>query len=517
MPLKRVLGTTGRWAVIFSAGAYLLLALTFLWIMSALVSSIVDSNIERKVDWSFEGLAEAIQARPAQADSIMRSRLAGANSHVEIYSLRDLNGKILLTNYPYEFDYINNFQILPDLSETYCEDLKNMGQDIGLECRHAGKFFGFDEDSVGEGDYFEDDSEDRLSVSLFLVGLSDLIPSRHETEGYLARSEQVGDYWLTIGHTLDLADETRDVTFLLSLIFLPISLLMALLVGQAVKTHVGQRVNTINNTCSTIENTGNLALRIPNPHPKDEYGKLTGHINSMLDRLDLAVTQLEGVTDDIAHDLRTPLSRLRYRLESGLSLENGSVEDLNSVIEQSLVETDGLLDTFSSILRISQISSGQRQSKFREFDLETVTREMVEMFTPVATEKGHSLSLISSNTPARISGDENMLRQLIINLLENSIEHGGGSLDIIVECKSDKDKVVLSVADNGKGVDPHDHDRLFDKFYRGEQSRTTKGTGLGLALVKAIADLHNAHIKVLDNQPGLNIVLKLPKASDFAV
>ncbi len=463
-----------------SVAVYLLLAVSFLWIMSSFVSSVVEGNLERRVDWTFETLAVAIEREPQEDDvlRVLSARILASDPRLEIYILKNSRGQILLSNYEGPTEVLEEFQILPDVV-------------IEIES--------FEEDEFDEKRAFFDFS---------LLGISNIIPFSAATEGYLARTDYVGVYQLTVGQSLDLADETRDVSWFLTLIFIPITLLMSFLVGSMVARNIGRRISTINTTCERIRDTGDLALRIPNPQPNDEYGKLTVHINDMLEQLNKTTSRLLAVMDDIAHDLRTPLTRLKYGFEGVLNNEAHSKTDLEQTLEKGVLETDKLLGTFSTILRISQMSSQHQKSKFQPFDLNALTHSMVSLFEPLATELGHRLSFKSEDKPLMIAGDEDMLRQLITNLIENSFEHGGDNLLIQLQCHARDGATLLSISDNGKGIKFDEEEQIFEKFYRGETSRTTPGTGLGLALVKAIADLHSAKIEITHNHPGLKTTIE---------
>lgn len=338
--------------------------------------------------------------------------------------------------------------------------------------------------------------------------------------GYIIWSQNIGGQTLRIGQSLERLDETQGIVSRIAIIIVPISLFLAFLGGLIFNRVITKRIEVINDHCRSIREQGDLALRVPNTKPEDEYGLLIANINTMLDAVDKGVKNIEAVSDDIAHDLRTPLSRMKYALESGLVDENISQADLQGIVKTALGETDNLLDTFSAILRISQLNSGRRKEKFKQVDMIDLVEIFVEAYAPSAEEKGHKLILHSDRDETRthkgfILGDKEMLGQLLSNLIENSLQHGVGpdheNLIIKLTLKCDQEFVTLSVEDNGRGISREDHAKVFDKFYRGDHSRTGTGNGLGLALVKAVADLHDAKIQLIALRTGVKFSLSFPR------
>ena len=237
----------------------------------------------------------------------------------------------------------------------------------------------------------------------------------------------------------------------------------------------------------------------------------------MLSAIDKGVQSVQSVSSDVAHDLRTPLSRMRYTLDASLSDEEADVKSLKSVLKKTLQETDDLLETFSAILRISQLNAGQRTSKFQTFNVTELAQTFVEAYSPSAEEGGHEISFTPHSNSCHISGDKDMLGQLLSNLIENSLQHGAGpdhpALKILLSVTCDNGNTVLSVEDNGRGINAADQDKVFSKFYRGDYSRTDGGNGLGLALVKAVADIHDAKVELISLHPGVKFEFTFPHLS----
>jgi len=251
---------------------------------------------------------------------------------------------------------------------------------------------------------------------------------------------------------------------------------------------------------------GELGKRVPASGFGDEMDQLALNLNAMLDRIQALMESLKRVSDDIAHDLRTPLSRLRHQLEAARSRTPRSGD---AVIEQAITEVDAILETFSALLRISQIEAGARRAAFSVISLGQIASTVTEAYSPVAEDRSQRLKPVLADVPP-IPGDRELLTQMVANLIENSMRHCPAGVDISVELAQEDGAPVLRVADNGPGIPTGEREKVFRRFYRLEASRTTPGSGLGLALVKAVADLHGASIELSDNRPGLCVTIRFP-------
>ena len=238
----------------------------------------------------------------------------------------------------------------------------------------------------------------------------------------------------------------------------------------------------------------------------------------MLDRIDTLMESLRQVSNDIAHDLRTPLTRLRGRLEASLARPAGTEQAV--AIEAALGELDAILATFAALLRIAEIEGGARRAAFETLDLTTVARIVVDAFAPSAEDAGQRLTL-EGGDPVLIEGDRELITQMLVNLVENGLRHAGNRAWVRVRCGAEGGRSILSVIDNGPGVPDSERERLFDRFHRLEANRSTPGSGLGLALaatvdvhmtlttptslalVAAVARLHGAEASLRDAAPGL--------------
>jgi len=279
--------------------------------------------------------------------------------------------------------------------------------------------------------------------------------------------------------------------------------------GTVMSRNLLRRVEQVNRTSERVM-AGNLSDRVPLRGTSDEFDQLAANLNRMLDQIERLMTAMREVTDDVAHDLKTPLSRLRTRLERALvapseaSSAAGSAQ--NEAIRAAIEEADRLLATFNALLRIAELESGARHDQTEPLDLSEVARSAAELYEPVAEEKGFTLKVLAE-PGVRIRGDRHLLSQALANLLDNAIKYaGGGALELRVF--SENGQAVLEVADRGPGIPEADRQSVFDRFVRLEPSRTTPGNGLGLSLVRAIAHRHGGSVTLDDNDPGLRIRLK---------
>jgi len=275
------------------------------------------------------------------------------------------------------------------------------------------------------------------------------------------------------------------------------------------------RIESINAASRAIMHSG-LGQRIPLHGTRDEWDQLAENLNSMLDRIEALMGEVKQVTDNVAHDLRTPLSRIRGRLEQAGSRRRDAADD-QSLIHDTLGELDGVLRMFASITRISQIETSDRRAAFRTVDLREVARDVVELFDAAAEENGCHLDL-AADQQVLITADRDLLFDAIANLVDNAIKHGGAGGGITVEVARCDGDAAIAVADHGPGIPAEERQHVFKRFYRLERGRSTSGNGLGLSVVAAVARLHGARIEMSDNAPGLRLRLRFPaSASDLNV
>lgn len=254
---------------------------------------------------------------------------------------------------------------------------------------------------------------------------------------------------------------------------------------------------------------GDLGQRVRRDHTGDEFDTMAETINDMLDRIARLMDGVRGVSNAIAHDLRTPIARARTRLEFAAS-HSADADELRTAIERATGELDGVVRVFQALLRIAEIEVGARRSAFAACDLAGVVFGLAEFYGAAAEERGIIFEL---SCPASLDlvGDCDMLQQAIANLLDNAIKFAPDGGVVRLSARFDATSIEIHVSDNGPGIPQADRARATERFYRTEAARNTPGTGLGLALVVAIAQLHNGRLRLQDNQPGLRAVLVLPR------
>jgi len=316
-------------------------------------------------------------------------------------------------------------------------------------------------------------------------------------------------YHLLMGRDVsDLDQFARRIYLALAFVILLIFVL-AVVAGVAVTRRTVGRIETINATSRAIMQSG-LGERVPLCGSHDEWDQLAENLNSMLDRIEVLVGEVRQVTDNVAHDLRTPLTRMRGRLERAC----GGPRDPRSdqlLVNDTMADLDDVLRMFSSLTRISQIETTTRTSAFRSVDLVEITNAVVELFDAAAENRDVHLKVVGDR-PVCITGDRDLLFDAVANLVDNAIKHGRDAGQVTVELNQSDTGAMISVSDDGPGIPIDERQHVFRRFYRLERSRCTPGNGLGLSLVAAVARLHEARIKLLDNAPGLKVELRLPSS-----
>lgn len=289
--------------------------------------------------------------------------------------------------------------------------------------------------------------------------------------------------------------------------------LAGLAAGLAISRLVARRIAEISDTSRSIM-AGDLSRRIPMAGTGDELDDLAASLNAMLERIEQLMVSLREVSDNIAHDLKTPLNRLRNRAEAALRDERGSPawrEGLERTIEQA----DEVIKTFNALLLIARLEAGALAENMEPFDLAALVRDVGELYEPVAEEAGLVLRVETLAAPV-LTANRQLVGQAIANLIDNAIKYSAGTPsarvapDVVVVLRSGAGGAEIAVADRGPGIPAADRDRVLKRFVRLEASRTRPGTGLGLSLVAAVARLHGGTLRLEDNGPGLRAVLALP-------
>jgi signal transduction histidine kinase len=283
-----------------------------------------------------------------------------------------------------------------------------------------------------------------------------------------------------------------------------------------------RRIDAMTGTTQRIM-AGDLSGRLPVGRSGDELDRLAENLNAMLERIEALMMGLKEVSDNIAHDLKTPLTRLRNRAEEALA-KSGSETDYRNALERTIEESDGLIRTFNALLMIARAESGQARDNMGDFDAADVANGIHELYEPLAEDDGMTLRV--KTAPAPLHGNRELISQALANLVENAIKYGKpvaaaqplgadavigpGNKEILIEARSDGGQVLLSVTDHGPGIPEADRRHAVERFVRLEASRTQPGSGLGLSLASAVATLHGGDLTLSDARPGLRATLAIP-------
>jgi signal transduction histidine kinase len=334
-------------------------------------------------------------------------------------------------------------------------------------------------------------------------------PDWRPTNGIRGRGVGLPDgAYLFVGISDYQLSELREVVARTFLLGLGVTVVLAVAGGLVMSFGVLRRVEAVSRASRAIM-AGDLGQRMALRGTDDEFDHLSTSLNGMLDRIQDLMLGLQQVSSDIAHDLRTPLTRLRQRLELARRREN-TVEGLNAALDGAIGNVDAILETFGALLRIAQIEAGTRRAGFQPVALSGLLNGLVEAYQPVAEEKAQHLQ---ADIPPGLymDGDRELLTQLFANLIDNAIGHSPPGARLSIHAASTYQEVQVRVGDTGPGIPAPYRQKVLQRFYRLETSRTTPGSGLGLSLVNAVATLHDATLDFRDNGPGLLCVLRFPK------
>ncbi len=329
------------------------------------------------------------------------------------------------------------------------------------------------------------------------------VPELHRARGRV--------YTLTGGFLLLVARDVEDRREMENLLATALPWSMALVIilglvgGVLVSRNVLARLDAINRTSRQIV-AGDLSKRVPVTKKGDEFDDLSNHLNRMLDRIERLMRGMREVSDNVAHDLRSPLNRLRSRLE--LAARHVTDADVRQDIDAAVEETDRLIATFNALLLIAEAEAGSVRESMEDFDLREAIEGVSELYEPLAEEKGVRLVVRKDRRPAIVAGNRNLISQALANLVDNAIKYSPPGSQIVVAQEHGDMGASLVVADNGPGIPDEELPRVTERFVRLESSRHSPGTGLGLSLVSAVARLHDAELILSDNSPGLRAELK---------
>lgn len=330
---------------------------------------------------------------------------------------------------------------------------------------------------------------------------------------------------LMAGLKMRSTDRFLAVMFRTALAALLVAALLGALVGLSAARWVSRRLRGLDHAAGRVA-AGELGLRASTDGSDDAFDRVSLRFNTMLDRIEELLDGVRHATDHIAHDLRTPLTRLRNRLEllrdrdrsrdRARAVNDGDEDVPAPELDAAIAETDQLLQSFSALLRLARIEAQAPADDQPVVDLGAVARDALELYVPIAAERGIALrdaaAMAPTSTSMHVRGDADQLFQLVINLLDNAVKfsHAGG--EVVLGLSAEGEDIRLEVSDRGPGIAPADRMRVQDRFVRLEAHRGTPGTGLGLSLVRAIVLHHRGGIELADNAPGLRVSVRLPRA-----
>jgi signal transduction histidine kinase len=327
-----------------------------------------------------------------------------------------------------------------------------------------------------------------------------------------------GGFHLLVGRDLEERERLFDIIANAGRWSLAIVMILGIAGGVFVSRRVLNRVDAMTHTAQTIM-AGDLSGRLPIAGSGDELDRLASNLNAMLERIEALMRGLKEVSDNVAHDLRTPLTRLRNHAEEALRTAKDEA-GYRGALEATIEESDGLIRTFNALLMIARAESGEAREGMSEFDAAEVAHDVSELYEPLADDKG--LALRVETTSAPVKGNRELVSQALANLVDNAIKYAaepgpnganGAVSEILVTAGAEGDRIRLAVRDGGPGIPASDRAHVVERFVRLEQSRTKPGSGLGLSLAAAVARLHGGELKLEDNAPGLKAILDLPRVA----
>jgi signal transduction histidine kinase len=347
--------------------------------------------------------------------------------------------------------------------------------------------------------------------------LDETEPPEHHDHSALVRVSQLpGGFRLLVGRDLEERERLYHIILGAGRWSIAIVIVLGLAGGLFVTRRVLRRVDAMTETTRSIM-AGDLGERLPVAGTGDELDRLAENLNAMLERIEALMHGLKEVSDNIAHDLKTPLTRLRNRTEQALRTAKSEPE-YRAALEATIEESDGLIATFNALLMIARAESGQARDNMTEFDAAEIAKDIGELYEPLAEKKGLALK-VEAGAPAPVHGNRELVSQALANLVDNAIKYAepreppanGATPQIVVRALSEGDRILLTVADNGPGVPEADRGRVVERFVRLEQSRSKPGSGLGLSLASAVARLHGGELTLEENHPGLKSIIALPR------
>ena len=318
-----------------------------------------------------------------------------------------------------------------------------------------------------------------------------------------------GNYRLVVGR--DVEERRRFAVIIRGTLFWAIALTLVLGIGGGLlmSRNFLRRIEQIN-ASSRVIMAGNFAERMPTSGADDELDRLATALNEMLDQIERLMKGMREVSSNVAHDLKTPLTRMRARMEDALRSDG---DDHREALQSTIAEADQLLNTFNALLSIARAEAGQAREGFAEIDLCELVNDIAELYEPTIEDAGGTLTVETCDC-APVLADRQLMAQALTNLLDNAVKYGRNldddSLNVAVTVASSNGELEIIVSDHGEGIAPEDRERVKDRFVRLDESRTEPGSGLGLSLVAGVMKLHNGKFLLEDNAPGLKARMILP-------
>jgi hypothetical protein len=353
-------------------------------------------------------------------------------------------------------------------------------------------------------------------------------PERSDHRALVQVVQLPGGFHLLVGRDLEERERLFGIIANAGQWSIALVIVLGLIGGFFVSGRVLKRIDAMSGTAQTIMR-GDLTGRLPVAGTGDELDRLADNVNAMLERIEALMKGLKEVSDNIAHDLKTPLTRLRNRCEQALRNPTGEA-GYRAALEATIAESDDLIRTFDALLMIARAESGQARDNMTEFDAAQIARDVGELYEPLAEEKGLELK-VEAPAEAPVRGNRELVSQALANLIDNAIKYAapngnagkvadggannvvnGAPAEIVVAAGKEGERIALSVSDHGPGIPEADRGRVVERFVRLEQSRSAPGSGLGLSLASAVARLHGGELKLEDNHPGLRSIIALPRA-----
>jgi signal transduction histidine kinase len=316
-----------------------------------------------------------------------------------------------------------------------------------------------------------------------------------------------GGYILLVGRKMADIEHVHEIIVEVLYICFGIMFVLAAVGGMLISYTIHRRIEAVNQAFRRVA-AGALLTRVRVTGTGDEFDHLAVHLNQTLNRICELIDGVRDISYNVAHDLRTPLNRLRHRLESLLA--SSMTKDQTEQVRLSIAEIDALVATFNAILRIAQAELGAGVEQFGDFNLSEVVADVVDLYRPVAEEKSQQVS-VEIAPDATLHGDRHLITQAVANVLDNAIKYTPKGGHIAVTLAVAENTIELKLADDGPGIPEAFHSRVTEKFFRLEQSRSSPGNGLGLSLVSAAIKLHKGELSFMSNDPGLCVVMRLPR------